>query len=389
MKSTLYHVSALILFSVCLISPTNVVAIDITAPGSITGLDTIEYVQAEFGPRVNPGFKAQLVVPEVSDGYCRTQTDGPKVLGKIVLINADDASHNICAYSTRVYNAQQDGASFVIVYNKQHTQELWRMASENEWTEEKIMIPSVTIKATDGSMLSAHYANYNDSRGSRGRPRSIMLEITAAGDQSDDEYDAYFATNETDDRSLSPRATLALVAIAGVIVGVCACCCTYCACDRKRRQRKFRETQARLQQKECAHANNNDTRETDVLPTHIAYIVANAHANAHANLNANVNAYPQVAPSGPQPTVVGWGANAQQPPPTAPWVPTAGYDVGDVPDTYMGPPLGTPVATEAPDSAIRGSLYPPLYANTQPRPSLYETGAPPPTYGAPPPAKTN
>ena len=110
--------------------------------------------------------KAPLVYPTANQNGCAAFADDIDFTGKAVIID-----RGACNFTTKVLNAQDKGASFVIVANNKPDDGAFNMGG----ADDKVTIPSVMISKEDGDLIKAALAKgdvvYNIT----------SIEVTTAG----------------------------------------------------------------------------------------------------------------------------------------------------------------------------------------------------------------
>eukprot|EP00164_Ancoracysta_twista_P009407 GFYU01013914.1.p1 GENE.GFYU01013914.1~~GFYU01013914.1.p1 ORF type:complete len:361 (+),score=51.43 GFYU01013914.1:131-1213(+) len=325
--------------------PEQTDALTVTSPDNLKG-KTLKHAVAQFGARPTNTFTGEVVGRP--GGYCNTpSTEYPSLQGKIFLINA--GAHGHCNYSKRVLNAQIGGASGVIIYNGDKTNDLWVMSSSDEDVEVKIFIPAYTISDRDGLQLDHWYDLYG-----QGTQKAVIIEFDSATEVSGVSLVKDPGNPKDKSGSDGLSGTSLYLAIALPIVGVLLCgCCFYYGIDNR------------------PHKTNNRSDRSDSLPRGAAASESHHHYNPEG-------VYGQPAPGA---TMYG-GPPGGGIPPAGPHV---GY-YGQGPPPPMGPGGMPPPGAYGPQPGV----YPPpgIQGASPPPGPMYAQPAPPPTYGqaAPPPA---
>ncbi len=114
--------------------------------------ETVKTIGASFNKSNEFAFdnaKAPLVYPTTNQNGCVAFADDIDFTGKAVIID-----RGACNFTTKVLNAQNKGASFVIVANNAPGDGAFIMGGEDE----KVTIPSVMISKEDGDAIKAALA---------------------------------------------------------------------------------------------------------------------------------------------------------------------------------------------------------------------------------------
>jgi len=133
----------------------------VTGPGEVPDtLKNLAYGAAEFGASlplaqtISHTFKTSLAVDPANLLGCNSW-EGEPFTGKAALVKRGD-----CDFSLKVYNAQEGGAEFAIVYNRAGDGLINMAAGEHA---ADVTIPSIFIGQTAGEAMEAWYATNGDA----------------------------------------------------------------------------------------------------------------------------------------------------------------------------------------------------------------------------------
>lgn len=149
--------------------------LDVTGPGDVPDeLKENAFQPAAFGPPLTAPLNGPYVLVATVSGSSLACDPLPagSLAGKIALIE-----RGVCAFSIKVYNAQQGGALAAIVYNTEAGGDTLLTMAPDRFADE-VTIPAVFVGRTTGTGMVAWYAQAGPAAQVQLDPRARAQELT-------------------------------------------------------------------------------------------------------------------------------------------------------------------------------------------------------------------